>query len=152
MAVMGLVPIYQRPRTTVSNPEHRIWPYLLRGVVIDRPHQVWCTDLTYIPNAAWLSLPCRGDGLGDQEGAVLAGVEHDGCGVLRGGAARGFGAVWSAQNLQLRPGETAKRFARGSQFTSPRFTGILQQAGVRISMDGRGRWMDNVFISGYGAA
>ena len=49
MAVMGLVPIYQRPRTTVSNPEHRIWPYLLRGVVIDRPHQVWCTDLTYIP-------------------------------------------------------------------------------------------------------
>ncbi len=49
MAVMGLVPIYQRPRTTVPNPEHRIWLYLLRGMVIDRPNQVWCTDLTYIP-------------------------------------------------------------------------------------------------------
>ena len=49
MVVMGLVPIYQRPRTTVPNPEHRIWPYLLRGMVIDRPNQVWCTDITYIP-------------------------------------------------------------------------------------------------------
>ena len=49
MALMGLVPIYQRPRTTVPNSEHRIWPYLLRGMVIDRPNQVWCTDLTYIP-------------------------------------------------------------------------------------------------------
>jgi putative transposase len=49
MALMGLVPIYQRPRTTVPNPEHRVWPYLLRGMVIDRPNQVWCTDLTYIP-------------------------------------------------------------------------------------------------------
>ena len=49
MAKMGLVPIYQRPRTTVPNSEHRIWPYLLRGVVINRPNQVWCADITYIP-------------------------------------------------------------------------------------------------------
>ncbi len=49
MALMGLVPIYQRPRTTVPNPEHRIWPYLLRDMVIDRPNQVWCIDITYIP-------------------------------------------------------------------------------------------------------
>jgi putative transposase len=59
MAVMGLVPIYQRPRTTVLNPakplglrpEHRVWPYLLRGMVIDRPNQVWCTDITWILSA-----------------------------------------------------------------------------------------------------
>ncbi len=49
MATMGLVPIYQRPRTTVPHPEHRIYPYLLRGVVVDRPNQVWCIDITYIP-------------------------------------------------------------------------------------------------------
>jgi len=49
MALMGLAPIYQRPRTTVPHPEHRIHPYLLRGLVVDRPNQVWCTDITYIP-------------------------------------------------------------------------------------------------------
>ena len=49
MALMGLAPIYQRPRTTVPNPEHRVWPYLLRGVVVDRPNQVWAMDITYIP-------------------------------------------------------------------------------------------------------
>jgi putative transposase len=46
---MGLAPIYQRPRTTVPHPEHRVYPYLLQEVVIDRPNQVWCADLTYIP-------------------------------------------------------------------------------------------------------
>ena len=51
MALMGLAPIYQRPRTTVPNSEHRVWPYLLRGMVIDRPNQVWYIDLTYIPCA-----------------------------------------------------------------------------------------------------
>ena len=78
MAKMGLAPIYQRPRTTVPNPEHRVFPYLLREMVIDRPNQAWCADITYLR----LPLPGRGDGLGDEEGAVLAGVEHHGGGVL----------------------------------------------------------------------
>ena len=66
-----------------------------------------------------------------------AGVEHHGQGILFGGAGGGAGAVLAPGDLQHGP---------GSQFTSPRFTGVLQAAGVRISMDGRGRWMDNVFI------
>src|SRR4051812_49627171 len=49
MGVMGLVPIYQRPRTTVPHPEHRVYPYLLRDVAVERPNQVWCADITYIP-------------------------------------------------------------------------------------------------------
>ena len=49
MAKMGLVPVYQKPRTTVPHPEHRKWPYLLRNLVIDRPDKVWCADITYIP-------------------------------------------------------------------------------------------------------
>ena len=49
MAKMGLTPIYQRPRTTVPHPEHRVFPYLLRGMVVERPNQVWCTDITYLP-------------------------------------------------------------------------------------------------------
>ncbi|GLI24785.1 putative transposase [Xanthobacter flavus] len=49
MARMGLAAIYQRPKTTVRHPQHRVWPYLLRGLVVDRPDQVWCADITYIP-------------------------------------------------------------------------------------------------------
>ena len=49
MAKMGLAPIYQRPRTTVAHPGHRVWPYLLRDLVVERPNQVWCADITYIP-------------------------------------------------------------------------------------------------------
>ena len=137
MALMGLVPIYQRPRTTVPNPEHRVWPYLLRDMVIDRPNRVWCTDVTYIPmRRGFLYL--------------VAVMDWSTRKVLSWRVSNTMDVEFCIEALQ----EALARFVQpeifntdqGSQFTSLRFTGVLQQAGVRISMDGRGRWMDNVFI------
>ena len=137
MAVMGLVPIYQRPRTTVPNSEHRVWPYLLRGVVIDRPNQVWCTDLTYIPmRRGFLYLV-----------AVMDWATRK---VLSWRVSNTMDVEFCVEALE----EALARFGRpeifnsdqGSQFTSSNFTDVLKAADVRISMDGRGRWMDNVFI------
>ncbi len=137
MALMGLVPIYQRPRTTVPNPDHRIWPYLLRDMVIDRPNQVWCTDITYIPmRRGFLYLV-----------AVMDWATRK---VLAWRVSNTMDVEFCIAALE----EALARFGQpeifnsdqGSQFTSPRFTEVLQQAGTRISMDGRGRWMDNVFI------
>lgn len=137
MAVMGLVPIYQRPRTTVPNPEHRVWPYLLRGMVIDRPNQVWCTDITYIPmRRGFLYL--------------VAVMDWSTRKVLSWRVSNTMDVEFCVEALE----EALARFGRpeifntdqGSQFTSSDFTDVLKAADVRISMDGRGRWMDNVFI------
>ena len=137
MAKMALAPIYQRPRTTVPNPGHRIFPYLLREMVIDRPNQVWCADITYLPmRRGFLYLV-----------AVMDWATRK---VLAWRVSNTMDVEFCIEALE----EALARFGRpeifntdqGSQFTSLRFTGILQRAGVRISMDGRGRWMDNVFI------
>jgi putative transposase len=137
MAKMGLTPIYQRPRTSTPHPEHRVFPYLLRDVVIDRPDQVWCADITYLPmRRGFLYLV-----------AVMDWATRK---VLSWRVSNTLDVEFCLEALE----EALGRFGRpeifntdqGSQFTSPRFTGMLQQAGVRISMDGRGRWMDNVFI------
>jgi putative transposase len=137
MSKMGLEPIYQRPRTTVPRPEHQIYPYLLRELVIDRPNQVWCTDITYIPmQRGFLYLV-----------AVMDWATRK---VLSWRVSNTMEADFCIEALE----EALERFGRpeifntdqGSQFTSPQFTGVLCEAGVRISMDGRGRWMDNVFI------
>jgi putative transposase len=137
MAKMGLAPIYQRPRTTVPHPEHRVFPYLLRDLVIDRPNQVWCADLTYIPmRRGFLYLA-----------AVMDWATRK---VLAWRVSNTMDVEFCLEALE----EALARYGRpeifntdqGSQFTSPRFTGVLQRAGVRISMDGRGRWIDNVFI------
>ena len=130
MAKIGLAPIYQRPRTTVPNPEHRIWPYLLRDLVIDRPNQVWCADITYLPmRRGFLYLV-----------AVMDWATRK---VLAWRVSNTMEVEFSLEVLE----EALARFGRpeifntdqGSQFTSPRFTGVLLAAGVRISMDGRGR-------------
>jgi putative transposase len=137
MARMGLEPIYQRPRTTIPHPGHRIYPYLLREMAIDRPNQVWCADITYIPmRRGFLYL--------------VAVMDWSTRKVLSWRVSNTMDVEFCIEALE----DALARFGRpdifnsdqGSQFTSPRFTGVLQAAGVRISMDGRGRWMDNVFI------
>jgi putative transposase len=129
--------IYPRPRTTVPHPEHRVYPYLLRDLVIDRPNQVWCADVTYIPmRRGFLYLV-----------AIMDWATRK---VLSWRVSNTMDVEFCLDALE----EALARFGKpeifntdqGSQFTSLRFTGLLQDAGVRISMDGRGRWMDNVFI------
>ena len=137
MARMGLVAIYQRPRTTIPHPAHRIYPYLLRDLVIDRPNQVWCTDITYIPmRRGFLYLVAVMDWSTRKvlSWRVSNTMEVDFC----------IEALEEAMDLFGRP--AIFNSDQGSQFTSPRFTEVLIAAGARISMDGRGRWMDNVFI------
>jgi putative transposase len=137
MAKMGLAAIYQRPRTTVPHPEHRIYPYLLRDLTVDQPNQVWCADITYIPmRRGFLYLV-----------AIMDWASRK---VLSWRVSNTMDVEFCLEALS----EALARFGRpgifntdqGSQFTSPRFTALLAAAGVRISMDGRGRWMDNVFI------
>ena len=137
MAKMGLAPIYQKPRTTIPHPEHRAYKYLLRGLTIDRPNQVWCSDITYIPmRRGFLYLV-----------AVMDWATRK---VLSWRLSNSIDAEFCIQALE----EALARYGppeifntdQGSQFTSPRFVDVLRDAGVRVSMDGRGRWMDNVFI------
>ena len=137
MAKMGLMPIYQKPRTSEPHPRHPIYKYLLRGLAIERPNQVWCADITYIPmRRGFLYLV-----------AIMYWATRK---VLAWRLSNTMAADFCIEALE----DALARFGvpeifntdQGSQFTSPRFTDVLKDAGVRISMDGRGRWMDNVFI------
>ena len=137
MAKMGLTPIYQRPRTSDPHPQHRVYPYLLRKLAIERPNHVWCADVTYIPMRRgflylvaimdWATRKVRAWRLSNtmDAGFCVAALEE---------ALARFGKPEIFNTDQ------------GSQFTSYAFTSVLRDAEVRISMDGRGRWMDNVFI------
>ncbi|NHN90153.1 IS3 family transposase [Acetobacter conturbans] len=137
MARMGLRAIYQKPRTTVPHPAHRKYPYLLRDLVIDRPNQVWCSDITYIPmRKGFLYL--------------VAVMDWHTRKVLSWRLSNTMDAEFCVDALRdalVRYG-TPQIFNtdQGSQFTTPRFTEVLERRQVCISMDGRGRWLDNVFI------
>ena len=137
MWIMGLTPIYQRPRTSDPHPEHRVFPYLLRGMVIDRPDQVWCADVTYIPmRRGFLYLVAIMDWATRKVLAWRVSNTLD----------AGF-CVEALQTALARHGRPAIfNTDQGSQFTSFAFTSVLRDAEVKISMDGRGRCMDNVFI------
>jgi putative transposase len=137
MRKLGIQALGPKPRTTQPAPGHRIYPYLLRGLSIERPNQVWCADITYIPiGRGFLYLVAVMDWASR---AVLAWR-------LSNTMDAGF-CVAALEDALARHGRPEIfNTDQGSQFAGQAFTGALQAAGIRISMDGRGRWMDNVFI------
>ena len=137
MRLMGLKAIYQAPRTSDPHPAHRIYPYLLKGVTIDRPNQVWCADITYIPvQRGFLYLVAIMDWA----------TRHVLAWRLSNTMDASFCVEALAEALSKYGAPTIFNTDQGCQFTSLDFTGVLKDADVTISMDGRGRYMDNIFI------
>jgi putative transposase len=137
MRLMGLMPIYRVPRTSVPAKGHKTYAYLLRGLAIERPNQVWCADITYVPLAkGFLYLVAIMDWWSRK---VLAWR-------LSNTLDTGFciEALDEAIGCYGRP--EILNTDQGSQFTSWAWTQRLKEAGARISMDGRGRFLDNIFI------
>lgn len=133
---MGLEAIYPKPRLSAPSPGHRIYPYLLRNVVITRPNQVWSSDITYIRLRAGFIY-------------LVAVMDWFSRYVLSWEISTSLDAAFccSALDCALRQGHPEVfNSDQGSQFTSDAFTGRLQAANILISMDGRGRALDNVFV------
>jgi len=136
MRTMGLKAIYRRPRTSQPAAGHKIYPYLINGIKITRPNQVWAADITYIPMARGFLY-------------LVAIIDVYSRYVLSGRLSNTLDANFCVEALY----EALKRGRpeifntdQGSQFTSEAFTGLLKQHGVRISMDGKGSYNDNLFI------
>jgi len=136
MRVMGLEAIYPKPRLSLAGKGHRIYPYLLRGVTVERRDQVWSSDITYVPMASgfmylaavidWYSRYVIAWRLSNTlDGSFCLEMLEE---ALRGGRPEIFNTD------------------QGVQFTAASFTGSLESAGVAVSMDGRGRALDNVFV------
>jgi putative transposase len=136
MGIMGLAAIYPGPRTTVTNPDHKIFPYLLRGLTIDRRDQVWSTDITYIPLEAGFMF-------------LAAVIDWHSRFVLSWRLSNTLDGRFCLEALEAAlNGGHPEIFNtdQGSQFTARAFTGRLEEAGIAVSMDGRGRALDNVFV------
>ena len=137
MKRMGIEALYRRPNTSKPAPGHRIYPYLLRGMTIDRPNQVWAMDITYVPMARGFVY-------------LAAVVDWYSRRVLAWRLSITMEAAFCVEALE----EALARHGRpkifntdqGSQFTSHDFTGVLIKAEIAISMDGKGAWRDNVFV------
>jgi putative transposase len=137
MRKMGIAALYRKPKTSTPHPAHRIYPYLLRDLTIDRPNQVWATDITYLPMAKGFLYLC-------------AVIDWHSRRVLSWRLSNTLTADFCVEAVQ----EAVERHGapeifntdQGCQFTSDDFTGVLKQHGIRISMDGKGRWVDNVFV------
>jgi putative transposase len=137
MRLMDLRALYARPRTSQPGKGHKIYPYLLRDLTIDRPNQVWATDISYIPMAKGFMY-------------LVAIMDWHTRRVLSWRVSNTLDTDFCIEALE----EALKRYGapeifntdQGSQFTSEAFTGVLKDNGIEISMDGKGRWVDNVFV------
>ena len=137
MRHMGIAAIYRRQNTSRRHPRHPVFPYLLRGLVIDRPNQVWATDITYIPMAR---------GFVD----LVAVIDVYSRRILAWRLSNSLTADFCVEALE----EAIARYGipeicnsdQGTQFTAADFVQVLQHHRIRISMDGRGAWRDNVFV------
>ena len=137
MRLMGIAALGPKPSTSKPEPGRKIYPYLLRNLAIEKPNQVWATDITYIP-------------IGGGFLYLVAIMDWYSRAVLAWRLSNTLDVSFCLAALE----EALARFGKpdifnsdqGCQFTSKEFTGALENAGVKISMDGRGRWMDNVFI------
>ena len=137
MRLMGIRALHPGAKTTRPNPQHKVYPYLLRELEINRVNQVWCTDLTYIPmRKGFLYL--------------VAIMDWHSRKVLSWRLSNSLDAAPCVEALEeaLANYGTPEIFNsdQGCQFTSEDFTDVLKDNGIKISMDGKGRWMDNVFI------
>ena len=136
MRLMGIEAIYQKPNTSQRHPDHKVYPYLLRGLVIDRPNQVWCADITYIPMAKGFVY-------------LVAVMDWFSRRVLAWRLSIGMETAFCVEALQ----EAIDRYGapelfntdQGVQFTCEAFIATLADQGIRISMDGKGRCLDNIF-------
>ena len=136
MMLMGLQAMAPGPNTSKPQPGHKIYPYLLRGLKIIRPNQVWSTDITYIRLPHGFVYPA----------AVIDWYSRE---VLSWRLSNTLDAMFCVDCLEqaLTQGKPEIfNTDQGSRFTSAEFTGRLQAAGIQISMDGRGRALDNIFV------
>ncbi len=136
MRTMGLQAIYRRPRTSQPGPGHKVYPYLLGGMEIARPNKVWAADITYIPMAKGFLY-------------LVAIMDWYSRYVVAWRLSNTLDADFCVETLEEALGKGAPEIFntdQGSQFTGEGFTGLLEQHRVRISMDGKGRYTDNIFV------
>ena len=137
MRLMGLEAIYPKPKTSRPHPAHKVYPYLLRNTVVERPNQVWAADITYIPMSRGFMY-------------LVAVMDWHSRKVLSWRVSNTLDTDFCTEAVE----EAIDRYGtpqifntdQGAQFTSNEFTNLLKSHSVRISMDGRGRVQDNIFI------
>jgi putative transposase len=137
MRKMGIEAVYRKPNTSKPAPGHKIFPYLLRGLTIDRPNQVWATDITYIPMARGFVYLC----------AIMDWFARR---ILAWRLSNTMEAEFCVEVLEDALAKHGKpgifNTDQGSQFSGTAFTGVLIKNDIAISMDGKGAWRDNVFV------